>query len=124
MPITELNHYARRQGPRAPPGTSTRRCSPRDRRADRTSAFRLLAEDGRKHLRAPGDAGAEQDARHVPAEEASQGTNGSGSVDHIAFLRQGSRRCAQAHPEDKVEMHFRSFPDAKLFQDLPRIPTT
>src|SRR5688500_3621738 len=45
-----------------------------------------------------------------------KGTNGSGSVDHIAFLAQNPFEVRDRIQKNKVEMHFRSFPDAKLFQ--------
>lgn len=51
-----------------------------------------------------------------------KGTRGSGSVDHIAFLAkdpEGMRKRIQKH---KVEMHYRSFPDAKLFQIFLKDP--
>lgn len=51
-----------------------------------------------------------------------RGTRGSGSVDHIAFLAkdpEGMRKRIQKH---KVEMHYRSFPDAKLFQIFLKDP--
>ena len=45
-----------------------------------------------------------------------RGTRGSGSVDHIAFLAKDPEEVRQRIRKSKVEMHFRSFPDAKLFQ--------
>jgi catechol 2,3-dioxygenase-like lactoylglutathione lyase family enzyme len=51
-----------------------------------------------------------------------RGTNGSGSVDHIAFLAQDPEAVRDRIQKNKVEMHFRSFPDAKLFQIFLRDP--
>jgi catechol 2,3-dioxygenase-like lactoylglutathione lyase family enzyme len=51
-----------------------------------------------------------------------RGTNGSGSVDHIAFLAQDPEAVRNRIQKNKVEMHFRSFPDAKLFQIFLRDP--
>jgi catechol 2,3-dioxygenase-like lactoylglutathione lyase family enzyme len=51
-----------------------------------------------------------------------KGTNGSGSVDHIAFLAQDPREVRSRIQKNKVEMHFRSFPDAKLFQIFLKDP--
>ena len=51
-----------------------------------------------------------------------KGTNGSGSVDHIAFLAQDPEAVRERIQKNKVEMHFRSFPDAKLFQIFLRDP--
>jgi catechol 2,3-dioxygenase-like lactoylglutathione lyase family enzyme len=51
-----------------------------------------------------------------------EGTRGSGSVDHIAFLAKDPhelRSRIQAHGH---EMHFRSFPEAKLFQIFLKDP--
>src|SRR5256885_11219782 len=45
-----------------------------------------------------------------------KGTTGSGSVDHIAFLAKDPREVRERIQKNKVEMHFRSFPQAKLFQ--------
>jgi catechol 2,3-dioxygenase-like lactoylglutathione lyase family enzyme len=45
-----------------------------------------------------------------------RGTAGSGSVDHIAFLAKDPHEVRSRIRENNVEMHFRSFPDAKLFQ--------
>jgi len=44
------------------------------------------------------------------------GTNGSGSVDHIAFLAKDPAEIRNRIARHKLEMHYRSFPDAKLFQ--------
>ena len=51
-----------------------------------------------------------------------KGTSGSGSVDHIAFLAQDPEGVRNRIQKNKVEMHFRSFPDAKLFQIFLKDP--
>ena len=51
-----------------------------------------------------------------------RGTAGSGSVDHIAFLAKDPREVRQRIQKNNVEMHFRSFPDAKLFQIFLKDP--
>ena len=51
-----------------------------------------------------------------------RGTNGSGSVDHIAFLARDPYATRKRIQKNKVEMHFRSFPDAKLFQIFLKDP--
>ena len=51
-----------------------------------------------------------------------RGTAGSGSVDHIAFLAKDPREVRERIQKSNVEMHFRSFPDAKLFQIFLRDP--
>ena len=51
-----------------------------------------------------------------------KGTAGSGSVDHIAFLAQDPEAVRERIQKNKVEMHFRSFPDAKLFQIFLKDP--
>jgi catechol 2,3-dioxygenase-like lactoylglutathione lyase family enzyme len=51
-----------------------------------------------------------------------RGTTGSGSVDHIAFLAQDPESVRNRIQKNKVEMHFRSFPDAKLFQIFLKDP--
>jgi len=51
-----------------------------------------------------------------------KGTTGSGSVDHIAFLAQNPEEVRNRIQKSKVEMHFRSFPDAKLFQIFLKDP--
>src|SRR6185295_12354533 len=51
-----------------------------------------------------------------------KGTKGSGSVDHIAFLAKDPFEIKQRIQKNKVEMHFRSFPDAKLFQIFLKDP--
>ncbi len=51
-----------------------------------------------------------------------KGTRGSGSVDHIAFLARDPFEVRKRIRKSKVEMHFRSFPDAKLFQIFLKDP--
>jgi len=51
-----------------------------------------------------------------------KGTKGSGSVDHIAFLAKDADEVRERIKKAKVEMHFRSFPDAKLFQIFLKDP--
>ena len=53
-----------------------------------------------------------------------KGTAGSGSVDHIAFLAKNATEVRERIQKSNVEMHFRSFPDAKppLFQIFLRDP--
>jgi catechol 2,3-dioxygenase-like lactoylglutathione lyase family enzyme len=51
-----------------------------------------------------------------------KGTAGSGSVDHIAFLAQDPEGVRNRIQKNKVDMHFRSFPDAKLFQIFLKDP--
>jgi catechol 2,3-dioxygenase-like lactoylglutathione lyase family enzyme len=51
-----------------------------------------------------------------------KGTTGSGSVDHIAFLARDPHEVRSRIQKNKVEMHFRSFPDAKLFQIFLKDP--
>ncbi len=51
-----------------------------------------------------------------------RGTTGSGSVDHIAFLARDPYEVRKRIQKNKVEMHFRSFPDAKLFQIFLKDP--
>ena len=51
-----------------------------------------------------------------------KGTNGSGSVDHIAFLAQNPEAVRARIQKNKVELHYRSFPDAKLFQIFLKDP--
>jgi catechol 2,3-dioxygenase-like lactoylglutathione lyase family enzyme len=51
-----------------------------------------------------------------------KGTKGSGSVDHIAFLAKDPLAVRKRIQKNKVEMHFRSFPDAKLFQIFLKDP--
>jgi catechol 2,3-dioxygenase-like lactoylglutathione lyase family enzyme len=71
---------------------------------------------------------------HLASQEANQirdtfllkkhpkGTTGSGSVDHIAFLAQDPYDVRGRIEKNKVAMHFRSFPDAKLFQIFLKDP--
>jgi catechol 2,3-dioxygenase-like lactoylglutathione lyase family enzyme len=53
-----------------------------------------------------------------------KGTSGSGSVDHIAFLAKNAGEVRERIQKNKVEMHFRSFPDANppLFQIFLKDP--
>jgi len=51
-----------------------------------------------------------------------KGTNGSGSVDHIAFLAQDPEAVRDRIKKNKVDLHVRSFPDAKLFQIFLKDP--
>lgn len=51
-----------------------------------------------------------------------KGTKGSGSVDHIAFLAKDPEEVRKRIQKNKVAMHFRSFPDAKLFQIFLKDP--
>ena len=51
-----------------------------------------------------------------------KGTAGSGSVDHIAFLAQDPEAVRDRIKKNKVDMHVRSFPDAKLFQIFLKDP--
>ena len=51
-----------------------------------------------------------------------KGTTGSGSVDHIAFLAKDPEEVRDRIRKNKVEMHVRSFPDAKLFQIFLKDP--
>jgi len=51
-----------------------------------------------------------------------KGTTGSGSLDHIAFLAQDPYDVRGRIEKNKVAMHFRSFPDAKLFQIFLKDP--
>jgi catechol 2,3-dioxygenase-like lactoylglutathione lyase family enzyme len=50
------------------------------------------------------------------------GTRGSGSVDHIAFVARDANALRERIQKKKVEMHFRSFPDARLFQIFLKDP--
>ena len=47
---------------------------------------------------------------------------GSGSVDHIAFLAKDPLEVRRRIQKNGVAMHFRSFPDAKLFQIFLKDP--
>ncbi|HEX7052774.1 MAG TPA: VOC family protein [Burkholderiales bacterium] len=53
-----------------------------------------------------------------------KGTQGSGAVDHIAFLAKSPDEVRERIQRNQVEMHFRSFPDAKppLFQIFLKDP--
>jgi catechol 2,3-dioxygenase-like lactoylglutathione lyase family enzyme len=51
-----------------------------------------------------------------------RGTKGSGSVDHIAFLAKKPEEVRKRIQKHKVQMHYRSFPDAKLFQIFLKDP--
>ncbi len=53
-----------------------------------------------------------------------KGTTGSGAVDHIAFLAQNPNEVRGRIQKNGVEMHFRSFPEAKppLFQIFLKDP--
>ncbi len=53
-----------------------------------------------------------------------KGTAGSGQVDHIAFLAQDASGVRSRIQKNRVEMHFRSFPDAQppLFQIFLKDP--
>jgi len=51
-----------------------------------------------------------------------KGTKGSGSVDHIAFLAKKPEEVRKRIQKHKVQMHYRSFPDAKLFQIFLKDP--
>ena len=53
-----------------------------------------------------------------------KGTKGSGAVDHIAFLAQNAEAVRGRIQKNKVEMHYRSFPEAKppLFQIFLKDP--
>ena len=52
------------------------------------------------------------------------GTTGSGAVDHIAFLAKNAPAVRDRIQKNKVEMHYRSFPEAKppLFQIFLKDP--
>jgi catechol 2,3-dioxygenase-like lactoylglutathione lyase family enzyme len=51
-----------------------------------------------------------------------RGTHGSGSVDHIAFLARKPLEVKKRIERNGVKMHYRSFPDAKLFQIFLKDP--
>jgi len=51
-----------------------------------------------------------------------KGTRGSGSVDHIAFLAKEPEDVRRRIQKHRVKMHYRSFPDAKLFQIFLKDP--
>jgi catechol 2,3-dioxygenase-like lactoylglutathione lyase family enzyme len=51
-----------------------------------------------------------------------KGTRGSGSVDHIAFLAKDPEAVRRRIQKHGVEMHYRSFPESKLFQIFLKDP--
>jgi catechol 2,3-dioxygenase-like lactoylglutathione lyase family enzyme len=51
-----------------------------------------------------------------------RGTNGSGSVDHIAFLAKDPEAVRDRIKKNKLDLQVRSFPDAKLFQIFLKDP--
>ncbi len=51
-----------------------------------------------------------------------KGTTGSGAVDHIAFVARDPREVRSRIQKNRVEMHYRSFPEAKLFQIFLKDP--
>jgi len=51
-----------------------------------------------------------------------RGTRGSGSVDHIAFLAKRPEEVRRRIQKHGVQMHYRSLPDAKLFQIFLKDP--
>ncbi|HEX5093380.1 MAG TPA: VOC family protein [Burkholderiales bacterium] len=51
-----------------------------------------------------------------------KGTRGSGSVDHIAFLAEKPEQVRRRIQKHRVRMHYRSFPDARLFQIFLKDP--
>jgi catechol 2,3-dioxygenase-like lactoylglutathione lyase family enzyme len=51
-----------------------------------------------------------------------RGTAGSGSVDHIAFLAKDALEVKKRIERNGVKLHYRSFPDAKLFQIFLKDP--
>jgi catechol 2,3-dioxygenase-like lactoylglutathione lyase family enzyme len=51
-----------------------------------------------------------------------RGTRGSGSVDHIAFLAKKPEEVRKRIQKHRVQMHYRSFPDARLFQIFLKDP--
>lgn len=51
-----------------------------------------------------------------------KGTTGSGSVDHIAFVAKDPHEVRSRIEKNKVAMHFRSFPEVKLFQIFLKDP--
>ncbi len=51
-----------------------------------------------------------------------KGTTGSGAVDHIAFVASNPHEVRGRIRKNKVEMHYRSFPEAKLFQIFLKDP--
>ena len=51
-----------------------------------------------------------------------RGTHGSGSVDHIAFLARKPLELKKRIERHGVKLHYRSFPDARLFQIFLKDP--
>jgi catechol 2,3-dioxygenase-like lactoylglutathione lyase family enzyme len=51
-----------------------------------------------------------------------KGIKGSGQVDHIAFLAKDPKEVRERIQKHKIPMHFRSFPDARLFQIFLKDP--
>lgn len=51
-----------------------------------------------------------------------KGLKGSGTVDHIAFLAKEPEEVRKRIQKNRVKMHYRSFPDAKLFQIFLKDP--
>jgi catechol 2,3-dioxygenase-like lactoylglutathione lyase family enzyme len=51
-----------------------------------------------------------------------KGTRGSGSVDHIAFLAKRPEEVRKRIQKHRVQMHYRSFPESKLFQIFLKDP--
>lgn len=51
-----------------------------------------------------------------------KGTTGSGSVDHIAFLAKDPEAVRRRIQKHRIEMHFRSVPESKLFQIFLKDP--
>jgi len=51
-----------------------------------------------------------------------KGTNGSGSVDHIAFLAKKPEEVRKRIQKHGIEMHYRSFPESRLFQIFLKDP--
>jgi catechol 2,3-dioxygenase-like lactoylglutathione lyase family enzyme len=51
-----------------------------------------------------------------------KGANGSGTVDHIAFLAKRPEEVRRRIQKHKVEMHYRSFPESMLFQIFLKDP--
>ena len=51
-----------------------------------------------------------------------KGANGSGTVDHIAFLAKKPEEVRKRIQKHKIEMHYRSFPESRLFQIFLKDP--
>lgn len=51
-----------------------------------------------------------------------KGANGSGTVDHIAFLAKKPEEVRKRIQKHRVAMHYRSFPESKLFQIFLKDP--